>query len=125
MTAGRYAQSSTLLSDGSVLLAGGQSQAISCGKACVGFIPTWSAETYDEATGTFTARAPLPRAIAYETATEMKNGRALASGGIGYNAYCCQVVSTAEFYTPLTLSFSPVGLNLGFLQLGLTAHCRR
>lgn len=121
MTNGRYAHTSTLLSDGTVLLTGGQGQSISCGKACTGFIPTAKAEIYDEAKGTFTATAGLPRALAYHEATLLSTGRALVDGGIGYNAYCCQVVSNAEYYTPLTLTFSAYNLNFGVLQVGLTS----
>jgi hypothetical protein len=49
----------------------------------------------------------------------MGPGRALAAGGVGYTAYCCVVVSDAEFYTPLTMTFSANSLNFGFLQIGL------
>jgi hypothetical protein len=121
MTTGRYAHSSTLLSDGTVLLAGGQGQSISCGKECTGFIPTAKTEIYNEAKGTFAAASPLNRALAYQAASAMANGRALVNGGSGYNAYCCQVVSDTEFYTPLTMSFSSSSLNFGFIQIGLTS----
>jgi hypothetical protein len=122
MTTGRYAHTSTLLSDGTVLLAGGEGQSISCGKACTGYIPTAKAELYHEATGTFSATTPLPRALAYHRAAELSSGRALASGGSGYNAYCCQVVSNAELYVPLTMTFSAYSLNFGELQVGLTSQ---
>ncbi len=121
MTAARYAHSSTLLADGTVVVAGGVSQAISCGKDCVGYIPTAKAEIYDESTGSFTATAALSRALAYQAATALANGRALVNGGEGYNAYCCQVVADSEFYTPLTLTFSSASVNFGYLQIGLTS----
>ena len=38
-------------------------------------------------------------------------------GGIGYTSTCCVVVNTAEFYTPLSLTFSPASLNFGFIQI--------
>jgi N-acetylneuraminic acid mutarotase len=121
MKAGRYGHSATLLADGTAIVAGGYSQAISCGKDCVGYIPTASAEIYDESTGTFKATASLTRALAYQATTVLANGRALVNGGIGYNAYCCQVVADTEFYTPLTLTFSSSSLNFGYLKLGLTS----
>jgi hypothetical protein len=121
MRTGRYAHSSTLLSDGTVLVAGGEGQSISCGKDCTGYIPTAAAEIYNEAAGTFSAAAPLTRALAYQASSAMANGRALVNGGSGYNAYCCQVVTNTEFYTPLTMSFSSASLNFGFIQIGLTS----
>jgi hypothetical protein len=120
MKAARYGHTSTLLPDGTVLLAGGYNQPISCGKDCTGYIPTASAEIFTEATGTFNTTAPLNRALAFHNTTRLKNGQALTAGGSGYNAYCCQVVSDSEYYTPLTLTFSATSLNFGFLRIGLT-----
>ena len=45
----------------------------------------------------------------------------MVAGGIGYNTYCCQVVNTSEYYTPLSLTSSASSLNFGFLQVGLTS----
>jgi len=121
MATGRYGHSSTLLSDGTVLVAGGMGQSISCGKECTGFIPTAKAEIYNEATGTFGTAAPLNRALAYQAASTMANGRALVNGGIGYTATCCIVVGDSEFYTPLTMTLSSASLNFGFLEIGETS----
>jgi hypothetical protein len=110
-----------LLPDGSVVLSGGESQAISCGKDCTGFIPTASAEIFNESTGAFTATGALPRALAYHAATLLAGGQALEGGGQGYTATCCVVVNNAAIYTPLTLSFSATSLNFGFLQNGLAS----
>lgn len=121
MATARYAHTSTLLGDGTVVVAGGEGQSISCGKDCTGFIPTASAEIYNETTGSFGAAASLPRALAYQSTTLLTTGRALTSGGVGYNAYCCQVVNNSEYYTPLTLTLSPSSLNFGYLQVGLTS----
>ncbi len=121
MKTGRYAHTATLLTDGTVLVAGGEGQAISCGKACTSYIPTAKAEIYNLASGKFTATANLSRAQAYHTMTRLRTGRALADGGIGTTSVCCVVLSTAEVYTPLTLTFSASSLNFGLLQIGLTS----
>jgi len=119
MTAGRYAHTATLLTDGTVLVAGGQGKAISCGKGCTSYIPTAAVDIYNEATGKFAATASLSRARAYHSTTLLGTGRALADGGIGYTSTCCIVLSSAEFYVPLSLTFSATSLDFGVLQIGL------
>jgi Abnormal spindle-like microcephaly-assoc'd, ASPM-SPD-2-Hydin/Galactose oxidase, central domain/Kelch motif len=121
MASGRYAHTAALLPDNTVVVAGGIGQSISCGKDCTGYIPFSKVEIYNEATGTFSATAPLSQALAYHSMTLLTTGRALENGGIGTTAICCVVESTASFYTPLTLSFSASSLNFGFLQMGLTS----
>jgi hypothetical protein len=121
MATPRYAHSATLLHDGTVVAAGGMGQAISCGKACTSYIPTAKVEIYNEATGKFTATGSLSRALAYQSATLLGKGAALATGGIGTTGTCCVVVNTAEYYTPLSLKFSASSLNFGYLQVGLTS----
>lgn len=117
----RYAHTATLLTDGTVLVSGGEGQSISCGKACTTYIPTAAAEIYNEALGTFSATTSLSRALAYHSTTLLGTGRALADGGIGTTATCCVVVNNAQFYTPLTLTFSATSLNFGVLQIGLAS----
>jgi len=121
MTTGRYAHTATLLTDGTVLVAGGEGQSISCGKDCTGYIPTSKAEIYSETTGKFTASSSLTRPQAYHSTTLLTTGRALAAGGIGTTSICCVVLSTAEVYTPLTLTFSASSLNFGVVEIGLTS----
>jgi hypothetical protein len=121
MASGRYAHTAALLPDGTVVVAGGVGQAISCGKACTGYIPFAAAEIYSEAKGAFTATAPLNRALAYHATTLTKVGQALTAGGEGLTATCCTTVPDAEIYTPLTLSFSAYRLNFGLLQIGLAS----
>ena len=126
MTTGRYAHTATLLTDGEVLVAGGWGQPISCGKDCTSIIPTAKVDLYNEAAGTFTGVASLPRVQANHSATLLATGRPLVDGGMGTTAYCCVVVNSAEVYTPLTLTFtinstSVSSLTFGVLQIGLTS----
>ena len=122
---GRYAHTATLLGDGTVMVAGGYGQLSYCGPLCFTFIPTATAEIYNEATGQFTAAGSLSQALAYQSATLSAQGVALVAGGITntspYYYTCCVVVKTAEFYTPLSLTFSPPSLNFGFMQVGQTS----
>lgn len=118
MTIGRYAHSASLLPDGTILVAGGVGQSISCGKDCVGYIPTSKADIYNEAAGKFTATASLSQALAYHSMTSLTNGRALEDGGSATTSVCCVVVNTARVYTPLTLTFSASSMNFGLLQIG-------
>lgn len=121
MTIGRYAHSAGLLPDGTALVAGGYGKSISCGKDCVGYIPTSQADIYSETTGAFTAAAPLNQALAYYSMTVLSSGRALENGGSATTSTCCVVTNTSTVYTPLTLTFSATNLNFGLLQIGLTS----
>ena len=121
MTIGRYGHTATLLPDGTVVAAGGVGQSISCGKACTAYIPTAKVDIFNQATGKFTATASLSRSRAYQSTTMLKTGVALAGGGIGTTNTCCAVLNSAEFYTPLSLTFSASTLNFGYLQVGLTS----
>lgn len=121
MTTPRYAHTATLLTDNTVLVAGGEGQSISCGKACTSYIPTAKAEIYNETTGKFTAAAGMTRARAYHSTTLFASGRALAGGGSGYTSFCCVVLNSAEYYVPLTLTFSSTKLNFGDEEIGLTS----
>jgi hypothetical protein len=121
MASGRYAHTAARLPDGTVVVAGGMGQAISCGKACTGYIPFARVEIYSEVAGTFTAAASLSQPLAYHSMTLLSSGRALENGGIGVTSICCVVESTASFYIPLTLTFSASSLNFGLLQIGLSS----
>jgi hypothetical protein len=88
MATGRYPHTAILLLDGTVLVAGGDRQPISSGKDCVGYIPTASAEIFNEGAGGFTSTTALNRALAYRSTTLLLTGRTLAAGGISYSAYC-------------------------------------
>ena len=121
MTIGRYGHTATLLPDGTLVAAGGVGKSISCGRACTSYIPTAQVDIFNEVTGKFTATASLSRARAYQSTTLLKTGVALASGGLSYTSTCCVVLNSAEFYTPLSLTFTASTLNFGFLQVGSTS----
>lgn len=116
MITARYAHSATLLPDNTVLIAGGEGQSTSCGKDCTSYIPTAAVEIYNETAGQFKATASLSQPQAYQSATLLSTGRALANGGIGTTSTCCVVLGTAEVYTPLTFTFSATSLTFGVLQ---------
>ena len=121
MTIGRYAHTATPLPDGTVLVSGGVGQPDSCGKDCTGYIPTNKVDIFNETTNTFTAGAALSQPTAYQSATLLKSGAVLQDAGLGTTATCCEVLNTANIYTPLTLTFSSSSLNFGLLQIGLTS----
>src|SRR6266480_2605975 len=115
MTQGRFAHTSTLLADGTVLLAAGGTFR-GCGRT-ICFYRTATSEIYDEATGRFTTVSRLNQARYYHTASLMENGRVLVVGGIGGSS----TLQGAEFYVPLTLTISPLNLDFGLLEVGLTS----
>jgi WD40 repeat protein len=103
----RYAYSATLLPDGKVLIAGGQTPS-------QGGVD--SAELYDPATGVFTATGNMVVGRVYHTATLLPSGKVLLVGG-GYNG---EYESSAELYDPATRTFSQTG-SLSMARLAHTA----
>lgn len=85
----------TLLSDGRVLIAGGNS-----GVGIVGI--TISAELYDPMTGTFSLTGNLIEARALHTATRLSDGQILIAGG--FSGFASE--NFAELYNPTTGSFT-------------------
>jgi hypothetical protein len=99
MTVGRDASTATLLLDGRVLIAGGDSSD--------GYR---SAELYDPKTGTFSKTGSMTVGRNYATATLLLDGRVLILGGWEYPNKNGQVESaSAELYDPKTGTFSPTG----------------
>jgi len=84
----------TLLPDGKVLLAGGESEDF--GRFSI-------AELYDPSTDTFTAIANMTTPRAGHTATLLPNGTVLLAGGQP------PLSTSAEIYNPATGTFSPTG----------------
>ena len=96
MKTGRYGHTSTTLLNGSVIIGGGVTYIAATNQ----FVPVNSSEIYSEATGTFKPAAPIAFPRLNQTATLLKSGRVLASGGYGPTLFCC-AVGNAEVYTPL------------------------
>jgi len=104
----RVWHSATLLPDGTVLVAGGETDG--CGnKFCMfaGSIP--AAEIYDPVTGKFVATGDMIEPRETHTATLLRDGRVLITGGVRYGGIRVFYGSTntAEIYTPTVLIPAP------------------
>src|SRR5690242_7073927 len=89
----------TALSNGTVLVAGGQAGPPS-------FTNLQSAELYDPTAGTFSATGPMTIPREGHTATLLTNGKVLLTGG---NTVPGSVTNSAELYDPVAGTFSPTG----------------
>lgn len=94
MAAARGLQAMVVLSNGTVLVAGGD------GEEIIG-----SAEIYDPSTGTFSPTGSLVAARAYATGTLLANGKVLVAGGEDIHGY----PRTAELYDPASGTFAMTG----------------
>ena len=91
MATGRSGHTATLLTNGMVLVAGGQ-------------LGVASAERYDPATDRWTPSTPaVPRA--YHTASLLPDGRVLVAGGLGREGDPA-ATATTEIYDPKTNSWT-------------------
>lgn len=106
MSHGRSFATATLLPNGKVLITGGWS-----GGAWSPALS--SAELYDPATGAFTAAGSMTQERAGHTATLLRNGKVLVSGGrtVANNNYVFR--NTAELYDPTTNTWMPTGTMAG------------
>jgi hypothetical protein len=95
LTTARASHTSTVLTNGMVLIAGGNNGNVLA-----------SAELYNPATGTFTPTGSLNTARLYHTATLLNNGMVLIAGGSDNNG---NILASAELYNPATGPFTPTG----------------
>lgn len=96
MTTVRYKATATLLQDGTVLIAGGDT-GNNAGLT--------SAEIYDPIKGTFTATGSMNKPRTLHTATLLPDGTVLIAGGQGNNT----TWNSAEIYHPSSKTFTLVG----------------
>src|SRR5262245_720165 len=101
MASRRVWHSLTLLPDGKVLAAGGETD--SCTeRSCVFAGSLATAELYDPSAGAFVATGSMTAARETHTATVLKNGKVLIAGGVSYGGIGIYYGSTAsaELYSP-------------------------
>ena len=96
----RYYHTATLLSDGKVLVAGGQTGPGRFGPSIA------TTELYDPASGLWTTTGNLAVARANHTATLLPNGQVLAAGGWNNGN---NLLASAELYDPANQTWSPTG----------------
>lgn len=99
MSTARLGAAAVRLSDGRVLVAGGENTSQ---------IAVNSAEIYNPATGQWTLTSPMHYARENPTATLLKNGNVLIVGGYSVDGNCC-ALSSAEIFDPKTGTFSTTG----------------
>ncbi|HEV8590310.1 MAG TPA: kelch repeat-containing protein [Pyrinomonadaceae bacterium] len=102
----RRGHTATLLTDGKVLIAGGENQS--------GFVT--EAEVFDPATGNFSVSGNLNTPRADHSATRLSDGRVLIAGGRGDTG----ALNTTEVFDPSSGAFT-TGANLNSARAGQTA----
>jgi hypothetical protein len=95
----RYFHTATLLQDGRVLIAGGDSSyGVSSAEA--------SAELYDLVTGTFVPTGDMTTPRDLHTATLLPSGKVLIAGGGPHAGCCSDALASAEIYDPARGTFT-------------------
>jgi len=94
----RANHTATLLSDGRVLVTGGDD-----------LWPLSSAELYNPKTGTFSATGTMTTARSAHSATLLPDGRVLIAGGCAGGCWNHNPVASAELYDPKTGTFGATG----------------
>jgi hypothetical protein len=98
----RYFHTTTLLPDGRVLIAGGDSSYSTSDAEA-------SSELYDPASGTFLPTGSMTTPRDGHTATLLPNGKVLIAGGARHSACCSYTLASAELYDPGTGTFAATG----------------
>jgi hypothetical protein len=101
MTVGRCGQTSTLLADGRVLVAGGTETSEGGDGPALS-----SAELYAPGTGTFSATGTMTSGRENDTATLLLNGDVLIAGGVDESG---RNIASAELYDPVAGRFGETG----------------
>lgn len=102
MITARENHTATLLPNGKVLVAGGESDCDIYGECSI----FSSAELYDPSTGVWTATGSMTTAHAGHTATLLQNGKVLVAGGVDESNYA---TASAELYDPSTGAWTATG----------------
>jgi len=97
MTVARFGDTATLLTTGSVLVAGGFS----------GTDSTTSAEVYDPNSGTWMATGSMISDREFQTATLLRNGKVLVAGGFKWSTL--SALAAAELYDPVSGAWMATG----------------
>jgi hypothetical protein len=108
----------TLLANGKVLVAGGDS-----GAGCVDYVDGDAlAEVYDPSSGSFASTGSMIEPRFAHTATRLADGKVLVTGGLGSCVFPngTAVSSSAEVYDPVTGKFAATG-SMAAPRLGHTA----
>ncbi len=95
LNAARFGHTTTLLNNGTALVAGGSNGAALA-----------AAELYNPAAGTFAPAGNMNTASIYHTATLLNNGVVLLVGGLDNNG---NILASAELYNPTNGTFTPTG----------------
>ncbi|MHB1973975.1 MAG: kelch repeat-containing protein [Acidimicrobiales bacterium] len=101
MPVGLADATATLLGDGDVLVAGGQSAASGS--------PSSTAELYDPANGSWSLTGAMPVAMTGATATLLPGGEVLLAGGMTASGTSLVPTGLAELYNPSTNAWSQTG----------------
>jgi WD40 repeat protein len=108
MIKARFLQTATLLPDGKVLVAGG----LGTNRLGQDPPPLASAELYDPGTGTWTATGKMTTVRVDHTATLLRDGRVLVTGGNG---------ASAELYDPTSATWARTGSRVTAAAVRFTA----